>query len=112
MSTLDQLNGLLAQWANVVRHIERGYQDCIYEYDNDVDVRVCLGEALARSPHRLAPRAAARLAEWDRRFLAATRPGPATAPRDARPTSYEWLDRLPINPGLELLQDLREEGAL
>jgi hypothetical protein len=85
------LNALLRDWGAFVAAVERGYDDSIYEYTNDLSVR-----------DRLAGSDDPRVAELDRRFEAATAEAAAPlAPRDGW-----WWRRVPRRLVGDLADDL------
>src|SRR5438094_8494043 len=72
------LNELLGQWAEFVRTVERGYDDSIYEYTNDLSVRDRLQSLVVASSPTLRAKLESALAPVDARFAVA--PQPAARP--------------------------------
>ena len=68
----DSLGALLRRWSELVTQVERGYDDSIYEYTNDLAVRGRLDEVVAAAGPGLRAKLEGALAEDDRRFTAAT----------------------------------------
>jgi hypothetical protein len=68
----DSLNAMLGRWGTFVTAIERGYDDSIYEYTNDLSVRDRLESVTAGADPALRAKLDDALAEDDRRFAAAT----------------------------------------
>src|SRR5437588_383521 len=107
------LNELRHKWLRLVRAIERGYDDSIYEYENDLNAR----ELLYRVQTALSPEGGVTLLRllgpWDDRFRSATRKvgRPVIATEQDDPDAF-WRERVPIRPGRELEADLRSEGLL
>ena len=102
---------LLSQWRRFVLAVEEGYQLTIYDYTNDLSTRDLLEKMVQQAPCGLLSRLKAQLAEWDRRFLAATRrvKRPLLPALEGEPLDWWWY-RVPKKPGRELLEDLRQEG--
>jgi hypothetical protein len=93
------VNALLRDWSALVTAVERGYDDSIYEYTNDLSVR-----------DRLAGIEGPELAELDRRFEAATEP--AARPLGERAVGWGWWRRVPRRRTGELADDLASLGYL
>ena len=72
----DSLGALLRDWSNLVTEVERGYDDSIYEYTNDLSVRDRLADVAAAAGPGLRAKLDRALAEDDRRFAAATEASP------------------------------------
>jgi hypothetical protein len=68
----DSLNAMLGRWSAFVTAVERGYDDSIYEYTNDLSVRDRLETVVAGAGPALRAKLDAALAGDDRRFAAAT----------------------------------------
>jgi hypothetical protein len=100
--TEPSLGGLLRGWRDFVTQVERGYDDSIYEYTNDLSVRDRL-EPLIQDA---ASTARAELEAVDRRFEAATEEStrPLGAFKDATPPW--WWQRVPRRLVGELADDL------
>ena len=94
----DSLGAMLGRWRDFVTTVERGYDDSIYEYTNDLSVRDRL-ERLVQGA----------IAEDDRRFEAATQEAdrPLGAFTEEAPT---WWRRVPRRRVGELAEDLDSPG--
>lgn len=106
------LHRLLDNREAFVRAVEAGYDDCIYEYQNDLVVRDFLEEILqAVDPAARGPLAAI-VEPIDRRFEAATRfsPRPVLPGLDREPDG--WWPRAPNVLPAELADDLRADGLV
>jgi hypothetical protein len=103
----DSLGALLGRWSAFVTAVERGYDDSIYEYTNDLSVRDRLDAVVTGASPGLRAKLAAALAEDDRRFEAATEDA-------ARPLggASAWWRRVPVRRGGELADDLESLGYL
>jgi hypothetical protein len=96
---------LAAQWANLTYSLD-GYDHSIYDYDNDVSVRLILQQAVEDASRDLQAKVARLLQEHDERFLNKTKS--ISRPR------YEgdiWHSRIPVNPGPSLQEDI-DQGNL
>ena len=95
------LGTLLSGWSALVAQVERGYDDSIYEYTNDLSVRDRLERVVGGAGPGLRAKLEAALAADDGRFDAATedgarplgesggsRPGGGAACRGAAPASW------------------------
>jgi hypothetical protein len=96
----DSFDATLHRWSHFVTQVERGYDDSIYEYTNDLSVRDRLeqltqGAELER-----------RVAEVDRRFETATeeRARPLGVFKEA--SAPWWWRRVPRRLVGELAEDL------
>ena len=84
--------------------VERGYDDSIYEYTNDLFVRKRLDEVVAGASPGLRAQLERAVAEDDRRFIAATEEA-------ARPLGKSrWAHRVPTRRVGELPEDLDALG--
>lgn len=103
------LNHVLGQWAEFVRAVERGYDDSIYEYTNDLSVRDQLEKLISASSSTLAAKLAAEFAPIDERFVNATEPAkrPLSAAHGDLPA---WWRRVPKRRVGELAEDLKTMG--
>jgi hypothetical protein len=103
------LHQLLGRWAEFVRGVERGYDDSIYEYTNDLSVRDSLEELISASSSTLAAKLRGEFAPIDERFTNATEPA-------KRPLSHaygdlpSWWRRVPKRREGELAEDLKAMG--
>jgi hypothetical protein len=102
----DSLGALLQDWSRLVTEVERGYDDSIYEYTNDISVRDRLERVIARASPGLRAQLERAVAEDDRRFAAATEEA-------ARPLgTSRWAQRVPTRRVGELAEDLAALGYL
>ena len=102
----DSLGALLRDWSDLVTEVERGYDDSIYEYTNDLAVRKRLDEVVTGAGPGLRAQLEGALAEDDRRFIAATE-------QAARPLGESrWAHRVPTRRVGELADDLASLGYL
>ncbi|HQF62250.1 MAG TPA: hypothetical protein PLT26_07085 [Anaerolineaceae bacterium] len=98
---------LMERWKNFVDEVEAGYDDCIYEYTNDLTVRDLLQIVLDNSPLTLRDKLIGALQIWDQRFDAATEISARSVLPDKGKTQAWWWFRVPIRPGAELKNDLQ-----
>jgi hypothetical protein len=93
----------LHAWAAFVTQVERGYDDSIYEYTNDLTVRDRLERVVQGASPGLQAKLHARLADDDARFEQATEDS-------ARPLAADrpgwWWRRVPRRRSGELAEDL------
>jgi hypothetical protein len=101
------LGSLLQEWKRFVTAVERGYDDSIYEYTNDLSVRDRLERVLAGASPGLRAQLERALAAEDARFEAATEE--AARPIGATYTTW-WWRRVPLRLGGELAEDLRAQS--
>lgn len=107
----DSLNALLGRWRAFVAQVERGYDDSIYEYTNDLSVRDRLEGLVTGAGPGLRAKLEGALAEDDRRFAEATE----EAARPLGEFAHEapaWWRRAPRRRGGELAEDLASLGYL
>ena len=97
------LGALLQEWARFVTAVERGYDDSIYEYTNDLTVRDRLERVIAGASPALRGQLEQALAADDGRFEAATEE--AARPLGTTYTTW-WWRRVPIRRTGELAEDL------
>lgn len=110
-STPTSLNELFGQWSDFVQAVERGYDDSIYEYTNDLSVRDRLEHLVAASSATLRDKLRGALAPVDERFAIATEPAmrPLSAARGDLAT---WWRRVPKRREGELAEDLQAMGNI
>ena len=112
------LSGLLEHWAKIVTGTERGHDQSLDEWLNDMDLRDILAGALAAAEPRERRGAASRLDEADERFHAVTEPSPCLWGEEIaknnswRPEWQWWYFRRPSVPGPTLREDLLVNGFL
>ena len=98
----DTLGALLNDWNRLVTAVERGYEDSIYEYENDLSVRDRLERLVTGAGPGLRAQLEGALAADDRRFTAATE----EAARPLRTRGEWWWRRVPVRLVGELADDL------
>ena len=105
------VHDMLSRWENFVREVERGYNDSIYEYTNDLSVRDRLAALVDGAIPSLAGKLERALLPTDRRFEAVTEP--AARPLSERQgTVASWWHRVPCRRVGELAADLEAFGYL
>ena len=97
------LGSLLQKWGRFVTAVERGYDDSIYEYTNDLSVRDRLERVVAGASPGLRAQLERALAPDDDRFETATEE--AARPLGATYTTW-WWRRVPLRRAGELADDL------
>jgi hypothetical protein len=107
----DSLDAMLGRWSAFVTTVERGYEDSVYEYTNDLSVRDRLEGVAAGAGPALRAKLHGALAEDDRRFAAATQEAdrPLGEFAEAAPS---WWRRVPRRRVGELAEDLDALGYL
>jgi hypothetical protein len=103
----DSLGSLLQDWRRFIAAVERGYDDSIYEYTNDLSVRDRLERVIAGASPGLREQLEGTLAADDKRFEAATEE--AARPLGVTYTTW-WWQRVPRRRVGELAQDLRDQS--
>lgn len=103
------LHALLRDWAAFVSAVERGYDDSIYDYTNDLSARDALERVIAPAGPSLRAALEAVVTPDDRRFEAATTES-ARPLGEGRPNW--WWRRVPRRPSAELADDLASLGYL
>jgi len=103
----DSLGSLLQDWRRFIAAVERGYEDSIYEYTNDLSVRDRLERVIACASPGLRGQLEGTLAAEDKRFEAATEE--AARPLGVAYTTW-WWQRVPRRRVGELAQDLRDQS--
>ena len=107
----DSLDAMLSGWSAFVTAVERGYEDSIYEYTNDLSVRDRLEEVAAGAGPALRAKLHGALAEDDRRFAAATQEADRALGEFAE-RAPSWWRRVPRRRVGELAEDLDALGYL
>jgi len=102
----DSLAAMLGRWSAFVSTVERGYDDSIYEYTNDLSVRDRLESVATGAGPALRAKLRGALAGDDRRFQAATQ----EAARPLGESGGAWWRRVPRRPVGELADDLESLG--
>ena len=106
------LGHLLRQWQNFVVQVERGYEDAIYEYTNDLSIRNLWEEILRGVTPKLREELARLIRPWDERFYNATKETNRPILSDVQDPHYWWWCRVPKKLGEEIEADFRFEGIL
>lgn len=106
----DSLGAMLRDWSGFVTQVERGYDDSIYEYTNDLSVRDRLERIVAGAGPGLRAKLAAALAADDRRFDAATEEHTRPLGEFGETTPPWWWRRAPRRRTGELADDLESLG--
>lgn len=103
------VDGLVNDWSRFIAAVERGYDNCVYEYENDLSVRDLLEEVITAAPESVRRKIRDVLAPWDRRFDEATLPTsrPLLPSVDQRPPGWWWF-RLPRRRTDELAHEWQE----
>jgi hypothetical protein len=102
----DSLDAMLRRWSHFVTQVERGYDDSIYEYTNDLSVRDRLEHVIQGAGPGLRAALEGRLAEDDRRFDAATEDSARPLGKFKETTPPWWWRRVPRRRVGELAEDL------
>lgn len=105
----DSLGAMLGRWSAFVTAVERGYEDSIYEYTNDLSVRDHLEGLAAGAGPGLCAKLRGALDEDDRRFESATQEADRALGEfaDGGPS---WWRRVPRRRVGELAEDLDSLG--
>jgi hypothetical protein len=105
------LNDLLSRWQAFVAEVERGYDDSIYEYTNDLSVRDRLDALVKEASPSLKAKLETAVAPTDQRFMDAT--DEAGRPlSEAGGELAQWWHRVPRRRLGELAADLKALGYL
>ena len=107
----DSLGAMLGRWNGFVTTVERGYEDSIYEYTNDLSVRDRLEGVAAGAGPALRAKLHGALADDDRRFAAATQETDRALGEFAE-EAPSWWRRVPRHRVGELAEDLDALGYL
>jgi hypothetical protein len=108
----DSLDAMVRRWRDLVTQVERGYDDSIYEYTNDLSVRDRLERVVQGARPGLRAKLEDRLAEDDRRFEAATEDSARPLADFAEAAPPWWWRRVPRRRAGELAEDLESLGYL
>jgi hypothetical protein len=107
----DSLGAMLGRWSAFVTTVERGYDDSIYEYTNDLSVRDRLEGVAAGAGPALRAKLHGALADDDRRFAAATQEADR-ALGEFTEEAPSWWRRVPRRRVGDLAEDLDALGYL
>lgn len=106
--------GLLDSWRGLVEQVERGYDESVYEYANDVDSRKILERIARAAPEDAQDALLSWLIPWDERYdratVRATAPFHGRADPDSLYAASPWHWRIPRLLVGELKADLKEMG--
>jgi hypothetical protein len=102
----DSLDALLRRWSHFVAQVERGYDDSIYEYTNDLSVRDVLERLVEGAGAGLRAALEERLTADDRRFETATEEHVRPLGEFKQTTPPWWWRRVPRVRVGELAEDL------
>jgi len=108
----DSLAAMLRRWSDFVTRAERGYDDSIYEYTNDLSVRDRLERVVRSAGPGLRAALEGGLADDDRRFEAATEDAARALGEFAETSPPWWWRRVPRRRVGELAEDLASLGYL
>ena len=108
----DSLAAMLRRWSDLVTQVERGYDDSIYEYTNDLSVRDRLERVVQGAGPGLRAKLEGGLAEDDRRFEAATEVSARPLGDFTKTEPPWWWRRVPRRRAGELAEDLESLGYL
>lgn len=98
---------LLERWEKFVSEVEKGYNESIYEYTNDLSVRDLLQFIVDNSPLIIGNKLTGALQIWDERFSKSTEMSNRSVFPDKGSLQAWWWFRVPVNPGSELRNDLQ-----
>lgn len=104
------LNAMFAQWGALVSAVERGYDDCIYDYTNDISVRDQLEQLVREAPPTLQTKLERALEPVDGRFMNATEEAARPLTEFAGEIPRWWWCRVPRRRSGELAEDLEALG--
>ena len=100
------LNDLFQKWTLFAQKVQRGYDDSIYEYSNDLSVRDLLEEIMTKGPPSLREKLASQIQTSDAQFLEATKPVQKSPFSTRQRTPPWWEGRIPKKITGELKEDL------
>lgn len=106
------LEAAVNRWFAFVREVERGYEDSIYDYTEELSRRDLLDAEMADSSPRQSEYVRRQLSEADSRFLAATRPSIRPVLPGVSDRQKERWYRVPKKLSEELASDLRADGVI
>jgi len=93
-----ELSKWVEKWTKLVEELRKGYDYYLEEYENARDVRALIQRGIAGA----SPTTLKIIADADHQFMELTY---VDQGRQARPGEW-WDNRLPLNPGHALRQDL------
>ena len=102
----DSLGAMLGRWSHFVTQVERGYDDSIYEYTNDLSVRDRLERVIAGAGPDLRAKLEGAVAADDRGFEAATEESARPLGEFGDAGAPWWWRRVPRRRVGELADDL------
>lgn len=108
----DSLDAMLHRFSDFVTRVQRGYDDSIYEYTNDLTVRDRLQRVVQGARPGLRAKLERALAEGDRRFEAATEESARPLGEFGEASPPWWWRRMPRRRPRELAEDLESLGYL
>jgi hypothetical protein len=108
------LTGLVESWEIIVESVKRGYNLGLDDYLNDMDVRQLLGEALALAPSEQTYIERVRRADEAMRRLVKPIGRSLWGEKNAAGHGWSaeknwWYFAVPLNAGVVLTDDLKEE---
>jgi hypothetical protein len=102
------LNKLFEDWSKFVTSVEKGYDDSIYEYTNDLSIRNIIQRVLDACPENAYTKLLRELEPLDNRLRSATR----EIDKPLLPDQNWWWHRIPLELTNDLREDLISEGFL
>ncbi len=108
----QSLDDLIARWSSLTAEVEKGYNDSIYEYTNDLGTRDLLARINSELSEDGQNKLASMLAPLDDRFLLATIPLSQSIRAGKDELSAWWWYRAPRKLTEELKKDLVKEGVV
>jgi hypothetical protein len=110
------LIGLLGSWCGLVEQVELGYQECVYEYANDVDSRRILERVASTGSPEAREALLAWLRTWDERYdeatVRASTPFLGRADPNSPYAASPWHWRIPRRLVGDLKADLEDMGIV
>jgi hypothetical protein len=109
------LDSLLSRWSYFIGQCEKGYEDCLDEYTNDLGTRELLQEVIEKVTPHLAAKLKAHLVEKDRRFIEATEEISTPLLTLHKPLGHikrMLYFRVPKKLGEDMEKELRSMGVL
>lgn len=110
------LIGLLDAWRGLVEQVESGYQECVYEYANDVDSRSVLERVASTGSPEAREALLAWLRTWDERYdeatVRASKPFHGRADPNSPYAASPWHWRIPRRLVGHLKANLEDMGIV